>query len=152
MEHNTISSLFLLGASAMSFHYCTILERNLNCPRPVTVAHGPSGTGKTTALPSALSLFGGQKNNFYSRGTKESLVSILARQTVPIGLDDPQSVKNISDLLIDLFGGAKNTSIRRGASKPLGTVLTNLLILIDVYHYLESNLNQLFLNTLLEEK
>ena len=148
----------------MSFHYRTILETNFNCP--VTVAHGPSGTGKTTALLSALSLFGGQKNknNFYSRGTKESFVSILARQTVPIGLDDPQSVKKISELLIDLFGGAKNTSIRRGASKPLGTVLTSanftptesarydFLILIDVYHYLESNLNQLFMNTLLEEK
>ena len=90
----------------------------------------------------------------------------MARQTVPIGLDDPQSVKNISELLkiIDLFRGAKNTSVKRGASKPLGTVLTSanftptesarydLLILIDVYHYLESNLNQLFVNTLLEEK
>ena len=46
--------------------------------------------------------FEGQKNNFYSRGTKESFVSILARQTVPIGLDDPQSVKNISEVLINL--------------------------------------------------
>ena len=71
----------------------------------------------------------------------------MARQTVPIGLDDPQSVKKISELLIDLFGGAKNTSIRRGASKPLGTVLTSanftpiesaryhLVILIDGYHF-----------------
>ena len=62
-------------------------------------------------------------------------------------LDDPQSVKNISELLIDLFGGAKNTNIRRGASKPLGTVLTSanftptesaryrLVILIDGYHF-----------------
>ena len=67
------------------------------------------------------------KKPFHSRGTKESFVSILARQTVPIGLDDPQSVKNISELcsLIDLFGGAKNTSVKRGASKPLGTVLTS---------------------------
>ena len=84
----------------MSFHYRTILETNLNCP--VTGAHGPSSKGKTTALLSELSLFGGQKNNFYSRGTKESFVSILARQTVPIGLDDPQSVKNISEVLINL--------------------------------------------------
>ena len=67
----------------------------------MTVVYGPSGKGKTTALLSELSLFGGQKNNFYSRGTKESFVSILARQTVPIGLDDPQSVKNISKLLIN---------------------------------------------------
>ena len=88
----------------------------------------------------------------------------MARQTVPVGLDDPHLVKNTSELLIDLFGGAKNTSIRRGASKPLGTVLTSanltptesarndLLILIDVYHYLESKVNQLFMNTLLQEK
>ena len=41
------------------------------------------------------------KKPFYSRGTKESFLSILARQTVPIGLDDPQSVKNISELLIN---------------------------------------------------
>ena len=115
----------------------------------VTVAHGPSGKGKTTALLSELSLFGGQEKPFYSRGTKESFVSILARQTVPIGLDDPQSVKNISELLkiIDLFRGAKNTSVKRGASKPLGTVLTSanftptesaryhLVILIDGYHF-----------------
>ena len=54
--------------------------------------------------------FEGQKNNFYSRGTKESFVSILARQTVPIGLDDPQSVKNISELLINwpLLRGKKH--------------------------------------------
>ena len=44
----------------MSFHYRRILETNFNCP--VTVAHGPSGTRKTTALLSELSLFGGQKN------------------------------------------------------------------------------------------
>ena len=50
-----MSSFFLLGATAMSFHYRTILETNLNCH--VTVAHGPSGTGKTTALLSELSLF-----------------------------------------------------------------------------------------------
>ena len=67
----------------------------------MTVVYGPSGKGKTTALLSELSLFGGQKNPFYSRGTKESFISILARQTVPIGLDDPQSVKNISKLLIN---------------------------------------------------
>ena len=90
-----------------------------------------------------------KKKPFYSRGTKESFVSILARQTVPIGSDDPQSVKNISELLkiIDLFRGAKNTSVKRGASKPLGTVLTSanftpiesaryrlLVILIDGYY------------------
>ena len=89
------------------------------------------------------------KKPFYSRRTKESFVSILARQTAPIGLDDPQSVKNISAScsLIDLFGGAKNTSVKRGASKPLGTILTSanftptesvryhLVILIDGYHF-----------------
>ena len=50
-----MSFFFLLGATAMPFHYRTILETNLNCP--VTVAHGPSGTRKTTALLSELSLF-----------------------------------------------------------------------------------------------
>ena len=79
--------------------HCHRAVQGLNCS--VTVDHGLSGKGKTTALLSELSLFGGQKNNFYSRGTKESFVSILARQTVPIGLDDPQSMKNISELLVN---------------------------------------------------
>ena len=152
----------------MSFHYLTILETN----RWATVTeqfkawtvlwHGPNGKGKTTALLSELSLFGGQKKPFYSRGTKESFVSILARQTVPIGLDDPQSVKNISELLkiIDLFRGAKNTSVKRGASKPLGTVLTSanftptesaryrLVILIDGYHFWDQILTGHYMITL----
>ena len=79
--------------------HCHRTVQSLNCS--VTVAHGQDGKGKTTALLSELSLFGGQKKPFYSRGTKESFVSILARQTVPIGLDDPQSLKNISELLIN---------------------------------------------------
>ena len=103
-----------------------------------------------------------KKKPFYSRGTKESFVSILAWQTVPIGLDDPQSVKNISELLkiIDLFRGAKNTSVKRGASKPLGTVLTSanftptesvryhLVILIDGYHFWDQTLTGYYDHTL----
>ena len=79
MEHNAISSLFLLGASAMSFHYRTILETNTWATvtgLTVTVAHGPSGKNKTTALLSELSLFGGQKNPVYSRGTMQRKLHI----------------------------------------------------------------------------
>jgi len=54
MEHNAIISLFLLGASGM---FITVQYSK--------VALGPSGKGKTTALLSELSLFGGQKKFFY---------------------------------------------------------------------------------------
>jgi hypothetical protein len=106
-EHHSFTAILMLGAGAMSLHYLTILENNKNCP--VAVAYGPSGTAKTTGLFAALSIIGAHEHNFYSRGTKESYVSILSKQTVPIGLDDPQSSKNVSELLMDLFGGAKST-------------------------------------------
>ena len=46
-------------------HYHRTVQ-GLNCS--VTVAHGPSGKGKTTALLSELSLFGGQKKNLSIQG------------------------------------------------------------------------------------
>ena len=126
--------------------HCHRAVQGLNCS--VTVAHGLSSKGKNSALLSELSLFGGPKKSFYSRGTKESFVSFLARLTVPISLDDSQSVKSISELLINWpLRRCKNTSLKRGASKPLGTVLTSanftstksaryhLVILIDGYHF-----------------
>ena len=67
---------------------------------------------KTTALLTALSILGAQKNNLYSRGTKGSVVSILSNHMISICLDDPQPIKNINKLLIDLFGGAKIQALR----------------------------------------
>ncbi|CAB3977626.1 Hypothetical predicted protein [Paramuricea clavata] len=123
LEHNAFSAILMLDAGAMSWHYLTILENNKNCP--VAVAYGPSGTGKTTGLFAALSIIGAHEPNFYSRGTKESYISILSKQTVPIGLDDPQSSKNVSELLIDLFGGAMSKGITRGVQQPIGTVIAS---------------------------
>ena len=108
MEHNVISPLFRLGASRMSFHYRTILETHgplsqsssrleLFCdsgPWPKRQRQNHCSSFRTFT-------FWRPKIFFYSRGTKESFVSILARQTVPIGLDDPQSMKNISELLVN---------------------------------------------------
>lgn len=58
---------------------------------PVPLAFGPSGTGKTTSLLCALSLFGGTANRFYSMVTKEKIIDLGCTCGVPFGVDDPQS-------------------------------------------------------------
>ncbi len=56
MKHNFISSLLTIAGSIMALHYTTIAKVFAGCP--IVVCMGPSETGKTTALRSALSLIG----------------------------------------------------------------------------------------------
>ena len=51
--------------------HCHGTVQSFNCS--VTVAHGQDGKGKTTALLSELSLFGGQKNPFLFKGDQRKL-------------------------------------------------------------------------------
>ena len=89
----------------MALHYKAIIEANGECPAPFIC--GNVGTGKLLALRAALSLLGCQKSQFYSRGTREKYALLLGKSTFPLGIDDPQKVDAIGELMVDLFNGGK---------------------------------------------
>ena len=87
MKHNTMSALLVVGGAIMSCHYRQIVD-NLG-GFPIVVACGPTETGKSTSLKVGLSLTGGQKNAFYSKGTKAYFLERAALSCLPFGIDDP---------------------------------------------------------------
>ena len=132
--------------------HCHRTVQSLNCsvtwPKRQSHNHCSSFRTFTFWRPKKTFPFKGDQRKLRINFGKADSSYWLRRPTV--------SEKHISELcsLIDLFGGAKNTSMKRGASKPLGTVLTSanftptesvrhrLIILIDGYHFLRSNLNR----------
>lgn len=88
---------------------------------------GDVGTGKSLALRASLSIFGGHKTRFYSRGTREKYQLLLSQSTFPVGIDDPQRPDAIGELMIDLFNGAKSTTVAHGDVQPItsGIVTAN---------------------------
>ena len=105
-------SILALGATAMALHYSTIIQRNHHCHIPFLT--GPSGTGKTTALRSGLSLLGAHEQRFFSRGTTEKYSIHCCESSFPIGCDDPLSEVQTGQLVVDLYNGAKVTTVKRG--------------------------------------
>ena len=118
---NLAPALLLMGSAAMCLHYEDVLKYFRYCPIPL--AFGKSGSGKSTALHCALSLWGGQKSHFFSNTTRELVEQKCSQGTIPIGLDDPTSKKMVQQLVIDLFNGAISGSLSRGEKKPVTTVL-----------------------------
>ena len=59
-------------------------------------------------------MFGGSTNRFYSKVTKEKIVDLCCTSGVPLGVDDPTSEGDISNLIITLFNGATVGTITRG--------------------------------------
>lgn len=94
----------------MSSHYRQVIEKHMGCP--ITVATGPSGTGKTTLIKAALSLFG--ITTIFSKGTNAGMLERLARSTIPFGIDDPAKSKtnnlDLGELCVDLFITVKKPS------------------------------------------
>jgi len=123
MHHNFYPSVLALGATAMALHYTTILQRNHHCHIPFLT--GESGTGKTTALRSGLSLIGAHEKRFFSRGTKEKYSLHCCECSIPIGCDDPVSEANTGQLVVDLYNGAKFTTVKHGDLKPLSTAVVS---------------------------
>ena len=123
LKHNFCAGMLSLGASAMAVHYSTILRKRNHCHVPLLT--GPSGTGKTTALKSALSLFGAHESRFFSRGSVESYGSHCCESGLPLGCDDPLSEKQTGQLMVDLYNGAKITSVSKGVRKPRTMVLVS---------------------------
>lgn len=87
----------------MSFHSRGVIKKHMGCP--ITVATGPSGTGKTTSIMAALSLFG--ITTVFSKGTNAGMLERAARSTIPFGIDDPaKSMSNnldLGELCVDLY-------------------------------------------------
>lgn len=123
MHHNFYPSVLALGATAMALHYSTIIKHSHHCHIPFLT--GPSGTGKTTALRSGLSLIGAQEKRFFSRGTKEKYSQHCCESSFPIGCDDPLSEAHTGQLVVDLYNGAKSTTIKHGEMKPLSTAIVS---------------------------
>jgi len=123
MHHNFYPAILALGATAMALHYSTIIQRNHHCHIPFLT--GPSGTGKTTALRSGLSLLGAHEQRFFSRGTTEKYSIHCCESSFPIGCDDPLSEVQTGQLVVDLYNGAKVTTVKRGDMKPLSTAVVS---------------------------
>ena len=81
---------------------------------PIPLAFGPSGTGKTTALRCALGMMGISESRFASSITKEKIIDLCCESSVPLGVDDPYSKGDISNLIIALYNGASVGTLVRG--------------------------------------
>ena len=107
----------------MSCHYRQIVD-NLG-GIPVVIACGPTETGKSTSLKVGLSLTGGQKNAFYSKGTNAYFFERSALSCLPFGIDDPnmstyagRKQLDVGELVVDLYNGAKTANLHSGALQP----------------------------------
>ena len=116
MKHNTMSALLLVGGAVMSCHYRQIVHNFAGFP--VVVACGPTETGKSTSLKVGLSLTGGQKHAFYSKGTNAYFLERAALSCLPFGIDDPNMSTYAGRKQLDLYNGAKTANLRSGALLP----------------------------------
>lgn len=80
--------------------------------------------GKTTSLRAALSLCGAAAAHF--RVGKSSPTSLVARAsitTIPIGVDDINSLNNIETLTVQFFNGAALSTVSGGSNCPRTTII-----------------------------
>ena len=116
-KHNTIPAVLMLGAACMAFHYTQIQATKKCCG--VAIAFGPSGTGKTLSLRSALALFGAHNMHLFQHCTLQYFAARCAECSIPFGIDDPTHTKELGELLLSIFGSTKTANISRGFRKPI---------------------------------
>ena len=108
----------------MTLHYEEFIQKFRNCP--ITVGYGASGTGKTSALHSSLSLVGADGFRFFHQLTAAKALQLCSVTNIPLGLDDPDSKSNFSGLLIDLYhGAAKATMMTSIDIKPISSIVVS---------------------------
>ena len=130
----------------MTLHYQEFIEKMRNCP--ITVGYGPSGTGKTTALHSGLSLLGADGFRFFHHLSPAKALQLCSVTNIPlgrfyhqlapertttllslifpyVGLDDPDSKSNFAGLLIDLYHGAAKATMTSGEIKPISSMVVS---------------------------
>ena len=76
----------------MTLHYQDFIRKLRSCP--VTVGFGPSGTGKTTALHSGLSVLGADGFRCFHQLSSAKALQLCSVTNIPLGLDDPDSKSN----------------------------------------------------------
>lgn len=133
LKHNFIPSLLVIAGTIMSFHYQQIVAAYGGCS--LTIATGPPGTGKTTAIKAGLSLCGCSNNNMFVKGTNRGFLERSSISTLPFGIDDPGHGKgksrannlDIPELVVDLYNGAPTTNFTTGILVPMSlpVVATN---------------------------
>ena len=100
----------------MALHYEAFIRHMKSCPVPI--AHGPSGTGKTTALHCGLGLLGADDLRFFRQLSSSKALQLCAVTNLPLGLDDPDTKSNFCNLVMDLYNGARKGTMSSGEIKP----------------------------------
>lgn len=95
--HNVTQCLPCTSHFRSSLHYAQLVRKQGHYHVP-----GNSPTGKTSALLCALSLFGCQRDTFYSRGSNEAYLYKYCTSTLPVGCDDLQSQLATGQLIVEL--------------------------------------------------
>ena len=90
---------------------------------PIPIAFGPSGTGKTTALHSGLSLQGADDFRFFHHLTPAKAMQPRSLTNIPLGLDDPDTKGRFSSPIIDLFNGPRRGTLVSGETKPISSIV-----------------------------
>ena len=83
-----------------------LIHKLRSCPIPV--GYGPSGTGKTTALHSGLSLLGADGFRFIHQLSPAKALQLCSLTNIPLGLDGKSQ---FSGLLVDLYHGAPKATM-----------------------------------------
>ena len=83
----------------------------------ITIATGPSGTWKSTAIKVALSLFGCSHNSIFVKGTNAGVLERSCRSTIPFGIDDPANCNKSKSNQLDI--GELCGSIQRSENHQL---------------------------------
>ena len=66
-----------------------------------------------------MALFGADKCNFFKqRVTIQKVLQLCSKGTLPIAIDDPDSVKDVNRLIIDLYNGAQGGTKGSGVQTP----------------------------------
>ena len=121
MGNNFFPALLVIGATAFVLQYQEVIKRFRYCPVPL--AFGESGTGKTTALESAMSLLGAQER-VYSKVTREKIFDLCCDcGGIPVGVDDPHNKSDINKLLVELYNGKKSATVGKGERMPTSTTV-----------------------------